>query len=884
MHLQKKASPGEKAGQVNQISDGDRSSNKGKPSRDKKQAWDGYVAAVKQASQGRAVELLTNVGGIPSTSLTGKHGPCPKGECGGKDRFRLLDRDAGAVICNECFSSGNGDWIAAIQWFQGWSFRQAIEAASQYLSVQTPTRKKKTKSVSLLDSIDPLKNHPGLEFLRMRRLEEFAEAKPPIIRAGIERLNPIPCSFPAGSPAPMHCLAFQGWQSIQDHNDEPDSLLLVRVDGKPFPATDELAERKTHLVGKSSDGWIASKSIDHTKEELVIIKVEGPSDALALLSCPDLPQSWLVVTNACGAKSTKGLDYSFANGHQCVVIHDADRPGQDGAKLHAANFLTAGAKEIRIVQLPYPVAKSHGRDLRDYFLDGHAVADFQELIRTSIPISEQDIESWQKDQKPASGKARDSLIVRLGDYLSETHDFALDRGEKLYRYTKGHYLGDGESFLKRRVKETLRKWDELDSWRSRLSAEVVEYIKTDAKQLWDEPPADTLNVQNGLLHLPSKSLRPHSSEFLSAIQLPVKYDPTATCDAITTFIKQVFPEDSTHVFYELVAWVMTPSRSIQKSVLLVGEGSNGKSRTLYLIRSFLGTNNVSSHSLHRLEDDKFALARLTGKLANISADLPERDLKSTSVFKAITGGDPLEAEYKFGNSFEIYFFAKLLFSTNYPPRSGDSSSGFYRRWHVIPFDRSFTGKNAIPADELDASLSKPEELSGLLNKAIDAWDLLNTQGDFSVSESMNEAAEDFRSTTDPVSGWIEQHTIEDSDAFVSRDVLHSTFNQFAKKEGRPSVTKKSLTQTINRVRQHVKSGQKTINGKVTWCYIGLGLLSDQPDDSHHSQHSQHNPPIKVTHAKEGDGGSSNGEKENRAKAVNPVNGVLFEDTRDWGSV
>ena len=39
----------------------------------------------------------------------------------------------------------------------------------------------------------------------------------------------------------------------------------------------------------------------------------------------------------------------------------------------------------------------------------------------------------------------------------------------------------------------------------------------------------------------------------------------------------------------------------------------------------------------------------------------------TSVFKALTGGDPLTAEYKVKDAFEFIPCARLIFSANHPP-------------------------------------------------------------------------------------------------------------------------------------------------------------------------------------------------------------------------
>jgi phage/plasmid primase-like uncharacterized protein len=53
---------------------------------------------VKREADGRWLDILEIVGGYPRENLNRRHRPCPV--CGGVDRFRLIDPNAGAVHCN----------------------------------------------------------------------------------------------------------------------------------------------------------------------------------------------------------------------------------------------------------------------------------------------------------------------------------------------------------------------------------------------------------------------------------------------------------------------------------------------------------------------------------------------------------------------------------------------------------------------------------------------------------------------------------------------------------------------------------------------------------------------------------------------------------------
>lgn len=362
----------------------------------------------------------------------------------------------------------------------------------------------------------------------------------------------------------------------------------------------------------------------------------------------------------------------------------------------------------------------------------------------------------------------------LADTITAEDHFAQDAGGKLWHYGDGAYRQHGERTVRVKVKKLLEEWEASKNWSSHRANEVVEYICTGSPDLWDRPPENQVNVLNGILDLDTGDLTEHTPIFRSPVQIPVSFDPKARCPAWERFVEQVFPEDARELAWEIPAWLMTPDTSIQKAILLLGEGANGKSTYLSAVMAFLGKKVVSNASLQRLEGNRFSVSRLIGKLANICPDLPSDHLSSTSTFKALTGGDEIEAEYKYREPFNIRPYARLVFSANHPPRSGDATHAFYRRWLVVPFDRTFEESEQRPRAELDAELSDPREQSGVLNMAVEAWRRVKSEG-FSESESTRRALEEFRDTTDPLSVWLEKNTVDKPDAVASKNELRSLY-------------------------------------------------------------------------------------------------------------
>jgi P4 family phage/plasmid primase-like protien len=259
------------------------------------------------------------------------------------------------------------------------------------------------------------------------------------------------------------------------------------------------------------------------------------------------------------------------------------------------------------------------------------------------------------------------------------------------------------------------------------------------------------------------------------------------------------------------------------------DGANGKSTYLRAVRAFIGEENVAALSLQRLENDRFAAARLVGKLANICPDLPSESLSSTSSFKAITGGDALLAERKFEESFEFVPFTRLIFSANHPPKSADASPAFFRRWVVVPFVRTFQSGDpgTLPRDQLDAMLADPAELGGALNKALQALASIRAQG-FSESDSTRRAMDEFRQSTDPLGVWLDHATVEGPEELITCERLLLEYNNESSAKGRPATTKTAFGVAFSVLRPAVETRQRTVNNKLSWCYVGIALASEAP--------------------------------------------------------
>jgi phage/plasmid-associated DNA primase len=219
-----------------------------------------------------------------------------------------------------------------------------------------------------------------------------------------------------------------------------------------------------------------------------------------------------------------------------------------------------------------------------------------------------------------------------------------------------------------------------------------------------------------------------------------------------------------------------------------------------------------------------------------------------------------------------------VFSANQVPRSGDASHAFFRRWLVVPFDRTFEPAEQVPRETLDTRLSDAGELSGVLNRALEVMDRVRREG-FTESESMRRAWEEFKTMTDPVAVWLDKSTITAANAWTVKADLIAAYNKAADDEGRAGMTAQAFGRALKRARPGVEETQKTIGDKRVWCYTGIGLRSGDggPDDDGGARAARD---ARDSTNCFGNGAESVGDN-NRGKRVQRVQGV--QDDNDISS-
>jgi putative DNA primase/helicase len=250
----------------------------------------------------------------------------------------------------------------------------------------------------------------------------------------------------------------------------------------------------------------------------------------------------------------------------------------------------------------------------------------------------------------------------------------------------------------------------------------------------------------------------------------------------------------------------------------LGGGGNGKGTLLDTIIALLGKENVSAVSLQDLAENRFRVAELHGKLANIFADLDNRALNSSSTFKTLVTGDLITAERKFGQPFSFRSHARLIFSTNNLPQNTDRTHAFYRRQLVIPFKRTFT---EIDAD-LELRVRLRTELPGILNVALRGLRRLFSQGHFSDSPAVKAEVEEYRRQNDSVAAFCAEHVVNDPNGTIEKAKFYSEYKLWCESEELRPDSQTRLKSSMKRIFPKLDEIRSS-RGRCSWHWKGISL-------------------------------------------------------------
>jgi len=424
-------------------------------------------------------------------------------------------------------------------------------------------------------------------------------------------------------------------------------------------------------------------------------------------------------------------------------------------------------------------------------------------------------------------KATELIVEYIlnNNYIYTTKD---DIKSEMWVYVDGVYKPEGRSEVKLITRKVLG-----ETYTSQLYNEVINKIEADTyiehDDFFQTNYLNELPVENGILNIITRELNQFDPKKIFFNKLPVEYDSEAKCPNILNFLNDVLKDKGdVPVMLEIIGFCLLKEYKFEKAFMLVGNGRNGKSKTLELIKRLIGIENCCSVPLSMITADSTSVCEFFGKMVNLAGDLSNDSLKKTGMFKQTVGRDVISAKRKYLRDLAFVNYSKHLFAANELPRVYDTTDGFWTKWLLLEFPYKFItqkeydslskedkiNKKILDTDIIE-DITTPKEMSGLLNIALDSLQNLLDNQDFSYSVGTNEIKDIWIRQSDSFAAFCIDSIEEDYNNKITKKDLRKRFHKYCKKHKIKGSGDKSIKATLQD-RYGVIESQDSFNKDRYW--------------------------------------------------------------------
>jgi P4 family phage/plasmid primase-like protien len=414
----------------------------------------------------------------------------------------------------------------------------------------------------------------------------------------------------------------------------------------------------------------------------------------------------------------------------------------------------------------------------------------------------------------------------LKRHFSNEHKFVSTMGKVVYVYDETHW----KIYEDNRLEAYAQRYFE-DLCTINKAREFKEYIQR-CNQVTDSffgsGIAHKMNFKNGILNLDDMSFVQHTSNCGFRYVLDYDYDPEAECPKFDKFMDDITlkREELKNILLEYAGYAFSSmDYKYHKCLILEGEGSNGKSTFVNVLKHLAGQHAYSSLRLNELSSPQNRYD-LIGKIFNLAEETPKKGLADSSIFKILTSGGAFTVKQLYKQPYTVNANScKMIMSANDLPDLSDFSEGLFRRLLIVPFEAKFVeGKNADP----DIENKLTTELAGIFNRVIEGYHRLVKGSGFSRSAIVKDRITEYRIEQDTVAQWFydEVDVVDDSNAFRTSRELYSSYVNYLKPINVKPVTKSEFGRNFGRL-AGVSTSTKRLNGRVQRGYRCVDFYKQQ---------------------------------------------------------
>lgn len=293
------------------------------------------------------------------------------------------------------------------------------------------------------------------------------------------------------------------------------------------------------------------------------------------------------------------------------------------------------------------------------------------------------------------------------------------------------------------------------------------------------------------------------------------------------FLHEVFDNGNKEETQQIVdslqtclGYSLSGSTKEQVMFLLYGNGSNGKSTLTEEMTFVMGDygDNIQSSILMQQKNNNssavYSIAKLQTTRFVETGETDDGGRLAEAQLKALTGGDMISAQYKYGNEFSFKPKFKIWMSTNNKPIIKGTDYGIWRRLFLFPFLNLFEGPNkdkTLP-DKLKA------ESPQILGWCIQGFLKYQENGDLIRPKAITTAIEEYKNQMDVVAQFIEKECMLNESYIIDSKALFQAYKEWAQDNSEYIMKESKFSEELKKKGLGIK---KQSNGKT--IYLGIRL-------------------------------------------------------------
>ncbi|SMF52440.1 DNA primase family protein [Pseudogulbenkiania subflava] len=324
--------------------------------------------------------------------------------------------------------------------------------------------------------------------------------------------------------------------------------------------------------------------------------------------------------------------------------------------------------------------------------------------------------------------------------------------------------------------------------------------------------ASGINVANGFLQCVGQQwvLTPHHKNYGQRYQLPFDYDPQATCPLWMSFLERMQPSEEVRRYLQnFFGWVVLGHNRPheEKFAIWLGDGANGKSVAIGVLKALVGDENAATLSLNELNGKSVEL--LANKLVNVGSETERTERVETAILKKLVSGEPVLATPKYRHHYTMTCNTALVFAVNDVPVIDDRSGGTWRRLMLVEWPVT------LEEHERDKKLQDKlaqQELPGILNWALEGALRVLEEG-LVVPTSVTASGSRLRQENNAIALFVEDAVQLHKEAVIAKGDLYKAFKLWCLSHGHKVMSEVNFGKELRRLKLDLRDA-KTPAGYV----------------------------------------------------------------------